>query len=152
VQRLIEGPDGCLYACSIGSGGNWNWRDTRFGLERLRPTNADLFEIALVTATPDGLLVQFTKPVQGGGGGADAWLRNPKNFTLRQWRYEATEQYGGPKLDDEAVEIVEAIPSKLATALSCARPASKLVALSISARSPCLTRATRSGRPKRGTQ
>ena len=125
VQRLIEGPDGCLYACSIGSGGNWNWRDTRFGLERLRPTNADLFEIALVTATPDGLLVQFTKPVQGGGGGADAWLRNPKNFTLRQWRYEATEQYGGPKLDDEAVEIVEAIPSKRGDSVELRAPGIK---------------------------
>jgi hypothetical protein len=106
VQRLIEGPDGCLYAGSIGSGGNWNWRDTRHGLQRLRPTGAEVFEIALVTAEPDGITVRFTGQID------DAWLRDPANFTLRQWRYEATEQYGGPKIDEEAVPVVAAIPGK----------------------------------------
>lgn len=104
VQRLIEGPDGCLYAGSIGSGGNWNWRDTRFGLERLRPTGAEVFEIERVSPTADGLEVRFTAPVD------EAWLAKPANFALRQWRYEATAQYGGPKIDDEAVEVVEATP------------------------------------------
>jgi len=125
VQRLIEGPDGCLYAGSIGSGGNWNWRDTRFGLERLRPTDAKVFEIALVTATPDGLEVRFTEPVRGGGAGADSWLRDPKNFTLRQWRYEATPHYGGPKIDDEEVEVVEAVPSKRGDAVVLRAPGIK---------------------------
>lgn len=113
VQRVVGGPDGCLYAGSIGSGGNWNWRDTRFGLERLRPTGADVFEIARVAATPDGLEVVFTKPVRGAeaGSGAGSWLRDPANFALRQWRYEATAQYGGPKIDEEDVAVVEAIPS-----------------------------------------
>lgn len=104
VQRLIDGPDGCLYACSIGSGGNWNWRDTRFGLQRLRPTNTSVFEIARVSALPDGLAVEFTEPVD------PAWLREPENFALRQWRYEATEQYGGPKIDEESVVVTEAVP------------------------------------------
>jgi len=104
VQRLIEGPDGCLYACSIGSGGNWNWRDTRFGLQRLRPTDASVFEIAQVSALPYGLVVQFTEPVD------PAWLRDPKSFALRQWRYEATEQYGGPKIDEEEIIVSEATP------------------------------------------
>ncbi|MEY3142740.1 MAG: hypothetical protein RLY21_1233 [Planctomycetota bacterium] len=106
VQRIVDGPDGALYAGSIGSGGNWNWRDKRFGLERLRFTGKDAFEIARVSAEPDGLIVSFTRPV------ADAWLRDARNFTLRQWRYEPTEQYGGPKIDDEAVEVVEAVPGK----------------------------------------
>ena len=107
VQRLIEGPDGCLYAGSIGSGGNWNWRDTRFGLERLVPTDAEVFEIAEVSAVPDGLFVRFTAAIP------EAWLRDARNFALRQWRYEATAQYGGPKLDDEEVAVAEAVPGKL---------------------------------------
>ena len=102
VQRLVEGPDGCLYAGSIGSGGNWNWRDTRFGLQRLRPTGKTAFEYDTVRATPDGLIVTYTRPVDG------AWAENPANFTLRQWRYEATEQYGGPKLDEEDVAVERA--------------------------------------------
>jgi hypothetical protein len=104
VQRLVYGPDGCLYAGSIGSGGNWNWRDKRFGLERLRPSGKDAFEIARVSAEPDGLTVEFTRAIDV------AWLRDAKNFVLRQWRYEATAQYGGPKIDDEAVEVIEAVP------------------------------------------
>lgn len=106
VQRLVYGPDGCLYAGSIGSGGNWNWRDKRFGLERLRATGTDAFEIARVSAEPDGLTVQFTRAIDS------AWLGDAKNFALRQWRYEPTAQYGGPKIDDEAVEVVEAVPGK----------------------------------------
>lgn len=106
VQRLVYGPDGCLYAGSIGSGGNWNWRDKRFGLERLRATGTDAFEIARVSAEPDGLTVQFTRAIDS------AWLGDTKNFALRQWRYEPTAQYGGPKIDDEAVEVVEAVPGK----------------------------------------
>lgn len=119
VQRLIEGPDGCLYAGSIGSGGNWNWRDTRFGLQRLRPTDGKVFEIALVTAEPDGLTVRFTGEV------ADAWLRDPSHYTLRQWRYEATAQYGGPKLDEEDVPVLEAIPGKGGDAVRLVAPSIK---------------------------
>lgn len=105
VQRLIEGPDGCLYAGSIGSGGNWNWRDTRFGLQRLRPTGKDAFEYHHVSATADGLDIAFTREVDR------AWLADPKHFTLKQWRYEATAQYGGPKIDEEDVEVAKAIPA-----------------------------------------
>jgi hypothetical protein len=105
AQRIVYGPDGALYAGSIGSGGNWNWRDKRFGLERLRFTGTEAFEIARVSAEPDGLTVSFTKPVD------PSWLRDAGNFRLRQWRYEPTEQYGGPKIDDEAVEVAEAVPS-----------------------------------------
>jgi hypothetical protein len=119
VQRLIEGPDGCLYAGSIGSGGNWNWRDTRYGLQRLRPTDTEVFEIALVTAEPDGLTVRFTGEVD------DAWLRDPANFTLRQWRYEATKQYGGPKIDEEAVPVVAAIPGKAGDVVRLVAPSIK---------------------------
>ena len=119
VQRLIHGPDGCLYAGSIGSGGNWNWRDTRFGLERLRPTALEAFEYQNVSATFDGLLVSYTRPIDA------AWLSDPRNFTLRQWRYEATPQYGGPKLDDEAVEIVRCEPAADGRSVRIVAPAIK---------------------------
>jgi hypothetical protein len=119
VQRLIDGPDGCLYACSIGSGGNWNWRDTRFGLERLVPTDTEVFEIAEVTAQPDGLFVRFTDSI------AEDWLRDAKNFELRQWRYEATPHYGGPKIDEEAVEVVDATPGKLGNTVFLRAPGIK---------------------------
>ena len=119
VQRLIEGPDGCLYAGSIGSGGNWNWRDTRFGLQRLRPTDAKVFEIGLVTAEPDGFTIHFTDRID------DAWLRDPSHFALRQWRYEATAQYGGPKIDEEDVPVLEAIPGTQGDSVRLVAPSIK---------------------------
>ncbi|MEY2716178.1 MAG: hypothetical protein RIT24_2521 [Planctomycetota bacterium] len=102
AQRIIDGPDGSLYVGSIGSGGNWNWRDTRFGLQRLRPTGHIAFEYHTVRATPDGLVLTYTRPID------PTWASNPANFTLRQWRYEATQQYGGPKLDEEDVAVERA--------------------------------------------
>jgi hypothetical protein len=106
-------------AGSIGSGGNWNWRDTRFGLERLRPTALEAFEYQNVSATFDGLLVSYTRPIDA------AWLSDPRNFTLRQWRYEATPQYGRPKLDDEAVEIVRCEPAADGRSVRIVAPAIK---------------------------
>ena len=116
AQRIVDGPEGALYAGSIGSGGNWSWRDRRFGLERLRFTGIDALEIARVTAEPDGLTVSFTKPID------PAWLCDARNFSLRQWRYEPTEQYGGPKIDDEEVEVVEAVPSAAGDAVFLRAP------------------------------
>ncbi|MFM7050955.1 MAG: hypothetical protein ACKOYN_02315, partial [Planctomycetota bacterium] len=119
VQRLVDGPDGAIYACSIGSGGNWNWRDTRFGLQRLAPTSTEVFEIAEVSALADGLVVRFTGAVDS------EWLRDARNFSLRQWRYEATANYGGPKIDEEEVAVVEAIPEASGRAVVLRAPGIK---------------------------
>ncbi len=104
VQRMIWGPDGSLYVGGIGAGGNWNWRETKFGLQRLSPTGKTAFEMLAIHATPTGFRIEFTKPV------ATDWLASPSNFSARQWRYEPTEQYGGPKLDEEKLAITRATP------------------------------------------
>jgi len=54
-----------------------------------------------------------------------AWLRDPSRYALRQWRYEATEQYGGPKIDEEAVPVVEAIPGKSGDSVRLVAPSIK---------------------------
>lgn len=105
VQRMIWGPDGCLYVGGIGAGGNWNWRETKFGLQRLSPTGKTAFEMLAIHATPTGFRIDFTKPV------VNDWLANAGNYAARQWRYQPTEQYGGPKIDDEKLTITRATPS-----------------------------------------
>ena len=102
VNRLIWGPDGCLYAGGTGSSGNWSWNDTRFGLQRLRPTEEEVFEIHSVHVQPDGFEIKFTKPVDA------AWLSNPHHYQLRQWRYHATAQYGGPKRHEQRLVATQA--------------------------------------------
>jgi hypothetical protein len=104
VNRLIAGPDGCLYAGMTGADGNWSWKNTRFGLQRLRPTGATAFEYHTVRATPDGFAVRFTRAVD------PAWLADASNYTVAQWRYEPTAQYGGPKVDLETLTVARAEP------------------------------------------
>ena len=104
VNRMVWGPDGCLYVGGTGSSGNWSWNGTRFGLQRLKPTATSTFEIQSIHALPDGFNITFTKPVDRG------WLANPHHFDLRQWRYHATAQYGGPKREEQRLVVTEAIP------------------------------------------
>ncbi len=105
VNRLIEGPDGCLYAGGTGADGNWSWRGTRFGLQRLRPTGAEVFEMHSISATPDGLVVRLTAPT------TRTWLADATNYEVTQWRYVPTAEYGGEKHDVQRLRVALAAPS-----------------------------------------
>ncbi len=107
VQRMIWGPDGSLYVGGIGAGGDWNWRGTKFGLQRLTPNGKTAFEMLAIRATPNGFDVEFTKPVANAG----AWLSDASNFAVKQWMYTPTEKYGGPKVNEEKLQVVKATPS-----------------------------------------
>jgi len=102
VNRMIWGPDGALYTGGIGAGGNWNWRGTKFGLQRLRPTGKSVFEMLAVRATPEGFEVEFTEPV------AREWLEEESNYRIEQWTYAPTAEYGGPKVNTEALSVSSA--------------------------------------------
>lgn len=91
VNRLIEGPDGCLYLGGTGAGGSWTWRNTQFGLQRLRPRAVSAFEMHRVRATQTGFEIFFTHPVPRDQ------LEDPANYEVRQWNYESRPPYGGPK-------------------------------------------------------
>ncbi len=99
INRTILGPDGCLYVGGIGSNGNWNWNETKFGLQRLKPNGRTAFEILSVRARHDGFLVELTRPVP-----VDV-LSDPAHYAIEQWRYEPTADYGGPKVDEEKLAV-----------------------------------------------
>ncbi len=105
VNRMAWGPDGSLYVGGIGAGGNWNWRGTRFGLQRLTPNGRSVFEMHSVTATHNGLHIVFTEPVDR------RWLTDPANYLIRSWSYRPSADYGGPKIDERPHRVVEAHPS-----------------------------------------
>lgn len=104
VNRMAWGPDGSLYVGGMGAGGNWNWRGTQHGLQRLTPNGTAVFEMLAVRATPEGFRVEFTEPVDTN------WLSDPSNFSVSSWTYEPTVEYGGPKVDERAHEVVNATP------------------------------------------
>jgi hypothetical protein len=107
VNRLAWGPNGSLYVGCIGGGGNWAWNGTTTGLQRLTPLSGNpvTFEIAKVTATATGFEIAYTKPIP------QAFLENPANFTVRQWTYQATVDYGGPKIGEQNLTVSSAIAS-----------------------------------------
>lgn len=112
VNRMAWGPDGSLYLGGMGAGGNWNWRGTQFGLQRLTPNDTLTFEMKEVRATPTGFRIQLTKPVD------PAWLNNPGNFTIRSWTYTPTVEYGGPKVDERAHTVSHATSNADGTTVS----------------------------------
>lgn len=102
VNRLAWGPGGMLVAGGIGAGGNWNWKDTRFGLDRLTPTGITPFEMFAVRAMHDGFEIELTQPVE------IAWLEKPENYQVRQWTYRPSSEYGGEKQDIERLKVASA--------------------------------------------
>ncbi|MEM1109893.1 MAG: family 16 glycoside hydrolase [Planctomycetota bacterium] len=107
VNRIIKGPDGSYYAGGTGSTGNWSWRDTRFGLQRLRPVDGfgQTFEYETIRATADGFEVRYTQPID------PEWLADTENYRLKHFYYTPSPQYGGPKQGQQKLNVVSATPS-----------------------------------------
>jgi cytochrome c len=100
VNRTIWGPNGALYVGGIGNPGNWSHAGKLFyGLQKLVPTDAIAFEMLAVRPRTNGIEVEFTKPLRPGDG------LNPEDYSVRQWRYVPSEEYGGDKIDPEALTI-----------------------------------------------
>ncbi|MDX1547113.1 MAG: family 16 glycoside hydrolase, partial [Rhodothermales bacterium] len=100
VNRIAWGPDDKLYVGGIGNPGNWghygkNW----YGLQRMSYTGAPVFEMLAVRARSNGLEIEFTEPLPVNAGGA------PADYEVRQWRYQPTAAYGGPKVDEAALPV-----------------------------------------------
>ncbi|MEM8945118.1 MAG: hypothetical protein AAGD11_08040 [Planctomycetota bacterium] len=112
VNRMTFADDGNLFVGGIGGNhsSTWNWvnhrgRKTYQGLQRLQPNGAAVFDLACVSATHDGFRISFTQPVRA------SWLVDVANYQLRQWRYEATPDYGGPKIGISDLHVVDAEPA-----------------------------------------
>ncbi len=100
VNRLVWGPDGALYIGGIGNPGNWGQTGKLwYGLQRLKYNGKPTFEMLAVRARSDGMEIEFTEPLQPG----DGWDRGA--YLVKQWWYKPTENYGGPKLDEEELDI-----------------------------------------------
>jgi glucose/arabinose dehydrogenase len=99
VNRLAWGEDGSLYVGGVGSNGNWNHLGHRFGLQRLKPTGKVPFEMHDISARKDGFVISFTNPISASA------VSQLEKANVRQWRYESSLSYGGPKIDDERLTV-----------------------------------------------
>ena len=100
VNRLVWGPDDRLYVGGVGNPGNWGHAGKlKYGLQRLTYTGAPVFEMLAVKARPGGFLIEFTEPLAAGQG------ESPDAYGIRQWYYQPTANYGGPKLDERSLPV-----------------------------------------------
>lgn len=98
VNRLVWGPDGALYVGEVGMSGGWSWQGKQYGLQRLEYNGRSTFEMLAVRAKAQGFEIEFTEPL-----GDEDW--SAADFLVQQWWYQPTENYGGPKMDLEALPV-----------------------------------------------
>lgn len=102
VNRVAHGPKGALYVGGIGSTGNWRQNGKKwYGLQKLTYNRKPTFEMLAIRAMSDGMEIEFTEPLRPGDG------LDFSSYTVEQWRYQPTANYGGPKVDKEKLNIRE---------------------------------------------
>ena len=98
VNRLVYGPNGALYVGEVGMNGGWSWKGKQFGLQQLKYNGKTTFEVLSVSATSDGFTIEFTERL------TDISAITKEAIMMKQWRYEPTIKYGGPKIDLQSLE------------------------------------------------
>ncbi len=94
VNRIIWGPDGSLLVGGVGAPGNWGHSGKLwYGLQRLQFNEKSTFEMLAVRAFTNGFEIEFTAPL------AENKTLSAADFTMEQWYYKPTAEYGGPKID-----------------------------------------------------
>ncbi len=103
INRIAWGPDGALYAGSVGNPGNWGHSLRQwFGLQRIEYNKKPVFDLLAIRAKSNGMELEFTEPV------ADTNGNRLEDYVVMQWKYIPTQRYGGPKenLEDLSVKSI----------------------------------------------
>lgn len=100
INRVVVAPDGSFIVGGIGSNGNWGQTGKQsFGTQRLAYNNRTVFEMLSCSPRRNGIEIKFTEPLHTEVGNTPAY------YNIKQWRYIPTEEYGGPKIDEEVLDV-----------------------------------------------
>jgi cytochrome c len=84
----------------VGSTGNWgDAGKLYYGLQRLTYNDKPAFEMLAVRAKSNGVEIELTEPLHPDHGS------EIEDMSVTQWYYKPTADYGGPKLDERALQI-----------------------------------------------
>ncbi|WP_353707685.1 family 16 glycoside hydrolase [Cellulosimicrobium sp. ES-005] len=108
VSRTSVGPDGAIYVGGIGWSGNWGQAGKlSYGLQKLTYDGNDAFDMLAMRAVEGGFEIEYTQPLS-----EETAQDLASKYTAAQWRYVATPQYGGPKVDEEDLDVASATVSE----------------------------------------
>lgn len=97
ANRLLWGPDGHLYVGMCGQGSGWSFKQD-FGLQKLRPNGASVFEMLSVRARAGGMEIEYTDEI-------NAAAEDKASYTVRSWHYNPTSAYGGPAVGTKTLPV-----------------------------------------------
>jgi hypothetical protein len=104
VTELMQGPDGAIYAGGLGADGNWGQEGKlKFGLQKLTPNGTNTFDMLAMRARSNGFELEYTQPLSDETAASIA-----SAYTVKQWRYQPTTEYGGPKIDEQTLSVASA--------------------------------------------
>jgi hypothetical protein len=107
INEVLMDDSGTVVVGGIGGGGNWEQAGKlTYGLQLLRPTGQTAFEMKSMEVVEGGFEITYTEPV-----GAETLAELASKYEVEQWRYRATAAYGGPKLDQESLDVTSATAS-----------------------------------------
>jgi cytochrome c len=90
----------------IGAPGNWGQQGKLwYGLQRMKYNGNSVYEMLAVRAKTNGMEIEFTEPLPEGAG----W--DVASYLVKQWWYKPTVNYGGPKMDEESMNVKSATVS-----------------------------------------
>ncbi|MEV0715856.1 family 16 glycoside hydrolase [Asanoa sp. NPDC050611] len=107
VLRTSIGPNGAIYVGGLGADGNWGQEGKlKYGLQKLTPNGGNAFDILAMRAITGGFELEYTQPVS-----AATIASLATTYTVKQWRYVPTQNYGGPKVDEQTLSVASAVAS-----------------------------------------
>lgn len=108
VSRTSVGPDGSIYVGGIGWSGNWGQAGKLgYGLQKLTFDESRAFDMLEMRAVDGGFEIEYTMPLS-----AETAENLAEKYEAAQWRYVSTPQYGGPKVDEEDLDVTSATLSE----------------------------------------
>lgn len=99
INRLVVDPAGHIYAGGVGMNGGWAHQEHQYGLQKLVPNSRTTFEILDIRLTPTGFALRLTSPLHA------RHHLDTSQIHLNTWYYQATPNYGGPKLNHHTLTI-----------------------------------------------